>query len=222
MLAMADSNGLVEATAPGIARKACIPIESCRQALNTFESPDEDSRTKSEEGRRIQRVDGGYQILNYSKYREKDYTNAVRQARHRNKSRNAVTSVTDSVHSNAGNTVTSLPVTQAEAEADTKSTKPNTPTSKFIKPTLAEVSTYCSQRRNGIDPEQFIAHYESNGWRVGKTPMKNWHFAVITWEKSRSKEKNNGKSKLQNDLDRIVEGLDEAPTGTSESRPPKV
>ena len=56
---------------------------------------------------------------------------------------------------------------------------------KFIKPTLEEVSTYCKERNNGIDAEAFIAFYESKGWLIGKTPMKSWKSAIITWEKSR-------------------------------------
>ena len=56
---------------------------------------------------------------------------------------------------------------------------------KFEKPTLEEVSAYCKERNNGIDAEAFIAFYESKGWLIGKTPMKSWKSAIITWEKSR-------------------------------------
>ena len=57
--------------------------------------------------------------------------------------------------------------------------------SKFQKPTLQEVADFCKERGNSVDPEAFIAHYESNGWMVGRNRMKNWRQAVITWEKSR-------------------------------------
>jgi hypothetical protein len=56
--------------------------------------------------------------------------------------------------------------------------------SKFVPPTLDEITGYCLDRKNKIDPEQFWAHYESNGWKVGKVPMKSWKGAVITWEKN--------------------------------------
>lgn len=56
---------------------------------------------------------------------------------------------------------------------------------KFRRPTVQEVTAYCEERRNGIDAEAFIAFYESKGWMVGKSPMKDWKAAVITWEKSR-------------------------------------
>ena len=31
------------------------------------------------------------------------------------------------------------------------------------------------------DAEQFVAFYASNGWRVGKNPMKDWRASVRTW-----------------------------------------
>ena len=59
---------------------------------------------------------------------------------------------------------------------------------KFVKPTLEEVEAYCRERNNNINAEQFIAFYDSNGWKVGKNPMKSWKSAIITWE-GRNKDK---------------------------------
>ena len=55
---------------------------------------------------------------------------------------------------------------------------------RFVPPTLSEVSDYCKERNNSVDPERFIDYYESNGWKVGKNPMKDWKAAVRTWERS--------------------------------------
>ncbi len=63
--------------------------------------------------------------------------------------------------------------------------KENNKKKKFEKPTVAEVDAYCKERNNGIDAEAFIAFYESKGWLIGKTPMKSWKSAIITWEKGR-------------------------------------
>lgn len=57
----------------------------------------------------------------------------------------------------------------------------------FTPPTIEEVREYCLSRQNGIDPEEFVAFYTSKGWMVGKTKMKDWKSAIITWEKSRKK-----------------------------------
>lgn len=53
---------------------------------------------------------------------------------------------------------------------------------KFVKPTIEEVRDYLAQRRSSVSAEAFYAYYESNGWKVGRNPMKNWKQAVITWE----------------------------------------
>ena len=53
---------------------------------------------------------------------------------------------------------------------------------RFVPPTLEEVSQYCNERQNGIDPQRFIDYYTSNGWKVGRNPMKDWRAAIRTWE----------------------------------------
>ena len=53
-------------------------------------------------------------------------------------------------------------------------------------PTLDEVRAYCNERQNGVNAEKWYAHYEANGWKVGRTPMKNWKAAVRTWEKGKA------------------------------------
>lgn len=55
--------------------------------------------------------------------------------------------------------------------------------SRFQKPSLDDIRAYCISRANNVDPEQFFNFYESKGWMVGKTPMKDWRAAVRTWEK---------------------------------------
>ena len=54
---------------------------------------------------------------------------------------------------------------------------------RFQKPSLEDVRAYCVSRANSVDPERFVNFYESNGWRVGKNPMRDWRAAVRTWEK---------------------------------------
>jgi hypothetical protein len=60
----------------------------------------------------------------------------------------------------------------------------------FRKPTFEEVSAYCQERNNGIDPEQFIDYYESKGWMIGKNKMKDWKASVRTWERNRKNKPN--------------------------------
>ena len=53
---------------------------------------------------------------------------------------------------------------------------------RFIAPTLDQVKAYCQERSRGVDAERWCNHYESKGWLVGKSKMKNWQAAVRTWE----------------------------------------
>lgn len=64
----------------------------------------------------------------------------------------------------------------------------------FAPPSLIDVRDYCLERENNIDPEQFIAYYESNGWKVGKSPMKDWKAAIRNWEQ---RQKNDPKPKTE-------------------------
>jgi hypothetical protein len=55
-------------------------------------------------------------------------------------------------------------------------------TSKFSPPTIAEVLLEAS--KNGLpesEARRFVAYYQSNGWRVGRNPMKNWRAALTNW-----------------------------------------
>ena len=58
----------------------------------------------------------------------------------------------------------------------------------FKRPTVEEVAIYCQERvlsgHPRVDPQAFVDHYQSNGWRVGKTAMKDWRAAVHTWERN--------------------------------------
>ncbi len=62
------------------------------------------------------------------------------------------------------------------------------PTKRFVPPTLAEITAYCEERKNGIDPQAVLDHYTANGWKVGKNPMRDWRAAVRTWEAKRRTE----------------------------------
>jgi hypothetical protein len=66
---------------------------------------------------------------------------------------------------------------------ESKPKKAGTKSTRFVKPTLDEISAYCLERKNSIDPERFFLYYESNGWMVGRNKMKNWKATVQNWER---------------------------------------
>ena len=59
---------------------------------------------------------------------------------------------------------------------------------RFSPPSLDEVRDEVERLGYAVDPERFIAHYESNGWRVGPNKMKSWKSALVTWHKRQKEE----------------------------------
>ena len=53
----------------------------------------------------------------------------------------------------------------------------------FRKPNAQDVAEYATGICANVDPQEFIDHYTSNGWKVGKAPMKDWKAAVRNWAK---------------------------------------
>jgi hypothetical protein len=86
-------------------------------------------------------------------------------------------------------TVPNSTVPKEKKEKETRAREPLRPAdeskiSRFIPPSLEEVSAYCQERKNRVDPERFIDFYASKGWLIGKAKMKDWMAAVRTWEKN--------------------------------------
>lgn len=68
---------------------------------------------------------------------------------------------------------------------------------RFKKPTLDELEHYCIERQNKVDIQKFYNFYESNGWKVGKNPMKDWRASVRTWESNSFDDKKQSKTQTQ-------------------------
>ena len=124
MLAMADEQGVVNASVDGLARRAVVPIEDCEAALGTFLGPDRFSRDGTS-GERIEVVPGGWLVLNHTQYRDRrtaaQIATAERVRKHRElhppASRVLVTVRNDVTPDNA------KAPSEAEAEADTEKKK---------------------------------------------------------------------------------------------------
>lgn len=90
----------------------------------------------------------------------------------------------------------------AENTSDTES-ETVTPkrSSTFVPPTVEEVRAYCRERKNNIDADSFVNFYQSKGWMVGKSKMKDWQACVRTWEKN---EKNGGGTARQQTTPKVA------------------
>ena len=72
--------------------------------------------------------------------------------------------------------------------------------SKFIPPSLEEISTYFREKsRDEIEAQKFFNHFESNGWKIGgRSPMKKWTAAANNW--ILNADKFNPKPQIQSNL----------------------
>lgn len=82
----------------------------------------------------------------------------------------------------AGNSVAENPAQYNTKESNTY--KSNTNRYRFVPPTVEEVEDYINERGYSVDAHKFVDYYTSNGWRVGKSPMKDWRAAVRNWSRN--------------------------------------
>jgi hypothetical protein len=52
----------------------------------------------------------------------------------------------------------------------------------FVKPTIEQLKEYMSEQGMNDIAENWLNHYEANGWMVGKNKMKDWKASVRTWK----------------------------------------
>lgn len=160
LLAMKDDHGIVLAAPSGLAHRARVSQEKCDEAIRVLSSPDPESSSKAEDGRRIVEIPGGWSIVNHEAYRFS--SEAKREFwRQQQAERRAAAAL-------------SRPSEKTERE----------PQPKFTPPTAEEMVAH--GKIIGLPEDECLSahsYYESNGWRVGKNPMKNWRAAIANWKR---------------------------------------
>jgi len=168
MMAMADRKGRVFGSLPGLAHRARVSLEDAAAAIEKFLQPDEYSRTRDFDGRRVEVIDGGWRLLNYFKYREMRDEDASREAKR------------DYINERR----------KAESLALEVTGKPH---KRFKKPTLEECRLYAKKiGMSEAEAEKFMNYYESKGWKVGKNPMVSWPHAMSGWFSRQGRFSGNG------------------------------
>ncbi len=198
LLLLADATGFVRAAASAIAREAGIPAEVARRALDLFQGPDDESRTPDNQGKRVEKVDGGYRVLNYEKYRERDYTNAERQKRWRDSQKSNVTSVTEA-----------LPVTPRNT-CRSRVQKQSTEREKRKPLSLAECVAYAKTKGiSSEDAEAFWDSMEAGGWTRNGKALKDWQAHLRSYKSNgylaSHRTKNGQRPTAQSELDKRLE-----------------
>lgn len=146
-----------------------------------------------------------------------DITNACKNRNKRrkkyrkngNNSQNVPSTLPDTVPSTLPDTVPTQ-IREDKIREDKKEKEINKEKEKrFQKPTVSEIKEYCTNRNNNIDAQSFFDFYESKGWKVGTTPMKDWQAAVRTWEKRNGGNSNavdyNGKDADKSKYDEYIQ-----------------
>lgn len=111
--------GFVRAAGVGIIRMSMLDPEEGLIALERLSSPDQESRSHAFEGRRMVRVDGGYIILNFMTYRDRDQTVGERMKRYRERIRTGQIPPPRSAATRSNDADTRIAIlAEAEAEAD--------------------------------------------------------------------------------------------------------
>lgn len=54
-------------------------------------------------------------------------------------------------------------------------------------PTLEEVQAFAKEQGLLVDAEEFVDFYDSHGWQVGKTPIRNWQATMRLWHRRAKK-----------------------------------
>lgn len=128
----------------------------------------------------------------------KSRTNAANVANRYSDSKPTNEPTEDATNDAAEGSTKPLPDRERDREADKEGAKEKRKAARFRAPSPAEVSEYAQQyaatksldlRAIDFDPEYFCDYYESNGWHVGKQPMKDWKATVRRWLRT-SKPKN--------------------------------
>lgn len=126
--------GLIPAAGSGIIRRAGVKASLGLDALERLGEPEEGSRTPEFGGRRLVRIDGGYIVLNFMRYREHDETAAARMRRYRQRRKEESEQVTRNNRHVTSRSDVAVADAEAEADKTPKRTKETVYPKKWLLP----------------------------------------------------------------------------------------
>lgn len=194
ILALTEADGYCKATIPGLAAMARMTNDDVKKGITKLESKDDFSGSPEHDGRRIEKVDGGWMVLNYVKVRERcneeerrEYLRNYMQER-RLKEKESASNVKDAPESCkqlvtvVNKSLTSPSISSSLSSSITKKEEKK----HFTIPNLDEVTAYFKEIGyvSLADPAEFIDFYGQKGWVVGRFPMKDWRSAARNWKRN--------------------------------------
>lgn len=208
MLALADADGIVEGALTGLAHEARVSKQECATALRILEAPDPDSKNPANDGRRIQKVEGGWLVLNHAQYRRQARKRAAEYYRQwRAKKKESPAPLKEEI-------------TQTHTHTQTGATKRNIATSCATVAHQEEI--YSLQEVQdaavilGISKDyaqKFYEHYQPQGWKWGngqpitdiRGALQRCHTRGYTFEGRKNENKNPTKAERDAQMDAEIE-----------------
>jgi len=184
---MADLNGYIGASVPGLADRARVSLDACLQALECFRAPDKWSRSQEFDGRRIADVEGGWVLLNHAKYRAMRDAEVRKEQVKQAVARFRAKPKDDVITGNQSNPCKPVKAqADTEADTDTKKQKNSSPTGSrmakdFVIPN--DWKAWAKKKRPELDiedeAESFVDYWTeipgAKGRRAGwKGTWQNW------------------------------------------------
>jgi hypothetical protein len=80
------------------------------------------------------------------------------------------------------NNISSSYVEHMENENENEDLIEKKKVARFQKPTIEQLKEYMREQGMNDIAENWLNHYEANGWMVGKVKMKDWKASVRTWK----------------------------------------
>jgi hypothetical protein len=141
--------GFIPTSGIGIIRQSLVDTDPGYAALDALGSADDESRSHDFEGRRLVRVDGGFVVLNYMKFRDRDENGARRQKLYRERQKRLEENAKreEMAEKEAASRVTSVTsrvtVTEAEEEVEEETTT-----------TTSEAALPDQKRKSNLSPSR--------------------------------------------------------------------
>lgn len=161
----------------GVALKRGQLVTSIRQLADKLQMTPRGVRTSlnrlKSTGEVTQQSTNRYTVItvnNYDKYQSSGTPGGKRPAQDRQ----------------AGGTAAAQEQEYKKDQKDKKDQKGEKRQTAFVPPTLEQVRAYCAQHNPALDAERFLNFYQSKGWMVGSSPMRDWKAAVRGWRGGRS------------------------------------
>jgi len=163
------------------------PLNTVRLAMNTFE-----------QFGMVEILNGAVTIPNWGKHQNiegmearKDYMkDYMKEYREKQKQ---ITSVNANVNANVNINEAKCKLPRIDKIREDKKRIDKI---RIGKPSIEEIQSYITETGSCVDAMKFYDYYESNGWKVGKNPMKDWKATIRNWSRKDQTDKPKGNSFL--------------------------